>query len=810
MFIYKTNAVEKLIAVTAPGRDYIKANDELCSLLENPFIADDTELAIQYNEYQHGKPGAAESFVNYYYVHAPELDVSTLNDWRNIIINDNELYQIAANINMDNIIDQKQKIIDETSFPWFATVFDCLSNPCQYANPISSSIGTLADTQRAYNQQTEGNDEESLKLYTTTLPSEMWTKIPEEFSDMWASLTTGISNMWSQLLDCGNDEWKGIRPDPYRIPHSELFCGDLFATIGSQLGDCFRLFEYNKRYNPYDKKQNIAEADRLGIVRYDKAGNAIGCSISGQKAHPINKTAANSSPLRLEPTATLPDIIDDTLINLTEGFAKFKLTIYGPILLKSGKYYVDNGANACDKKGGLCISGEDINNSIYTIPGELSSVKFHVQNKTTPWTCAVALSQKTINSYFSSLIKEKFPDGSVQLNPNIRKLNFIKSAMRKSQFMCCIKFPNGVTDHIPIYDLCGIDDRVDLTSMYFLTRKGRTAVTPKFSNGDIIPESDGNYPSIKISPSDFKNVDIKDLGGVLANIKFTSGTADIGLNNIDAYFYFSSEFCAENGLDENIYGANAHLAKRSVTSSSENLVKRNVSRPAALTMSDPNSNIIPTESDMQNNSADSQAALGLLSGNTPDYAYGPLQSSLSERERDFINNYGNIINDLTFSSENLYDSGIDLSNYSEFLNPASNDLSTIGMSNMMFENNYGSLFDMTGNNITFDDMVGQYTLNTGYGDISSTDISNSSSFLSFDGLNADGMNFNVVKVNDTRFNDSGIMNVYDTAGEIIPVINTVNLTKDAGATSTTVPYSGTIYSIGSTDNQQGVNIIKLR
>ena len=64
MFIYKLNSIEKLLTV-AKNREYVQNNPELCKLLENPLIKDDTELAIHYNEYKLNYPDSAKKFVDY-------------------------------------------------------------------------------------------------------------------------------------------------------------------------------------------------------------------------------------------------------------------------------------------------------------------------------------------------------------------------------------------------------------------------------------------------------------------------------------------------------------------------------------------------------------------------------------------------------------------------------------------------------------------------------------------------------------------------------------------------------------------------
>ena len=64
MFIYKLKSIEKLLTV-AKNREYVQNNPELCKLLENPLIKDDTELAIHYNEYKLNYPDSAKKFVDY-------------------------------------------------------------------------------------------------------------------------------------------------------------------------------------------------------------------------------------------------------------------------------------------------------------------------------------------------------------------------------------------------------------------------------------------------------------------------------------------------------------------------------------------------------------------------------------------------------------------------------------------------------------------------------------------------------------------------------------------------------------------------
>lgn len=72
------------------------------------------------------------------------------------------------------------------------------------------------------------------------------------------------------------------------------------------MGDCFRLYEYKRRYNPYDYEQNMTRSDRFGTVVYDENGNPHVKTPNGNSME--SKTAIFSDNSRLNPNVSINDI----------------------------------------------------------------------------------------------------------------------------------------------------------------------------------------------------------------------------------------------------------------------------------------------------------------------------------------------------------------------------------------------------------------------------------------------------------------------------------------------------------------------
>ena len=182
-------------------------------------------------------------------------------------------------------IDSDKKFLNK-----LAAMLKGCNSPCNYFKPVSDSVGTLFDFGMAMSDSSHsfvdiGKD---LLHAPTNIPTALYNKISPsfrtEFNKLKVASTALVKNGVAPFF---TDEDKdrvesqlknGISPDlvgdtlPMTGDHntyqsvSEVH-SDLMAKVKEKLGDCFRMFDHNRRYNAYDPMMNSAFSKRkyMGI-----------------------------------------------------------------------------------------------------------------------------------------------------------------------------------------------------------------------------------------------------------------------------------------------------------------------------------------------------------------------------------------------------------------------------------------------------------------------------------------------------------------------------------------------------------------
>lgn len=550
MFIYKLPTIDKLLRI-CKSRDYVQNNPDLCHLLEDPMLKDDTELAIRYNEYQSGKPNGAKEFVDYFFEHGPELDTNTLVEWRETILTEPELNNYAQS--QINIIDIQNKKKNDKTNKWAFDIVDCLNNPCQYLQPISTSMGSLADVTAKYNLKNTGGNDSNVTLLD--LPEEMIYKMPKPILSGISHLTTMISDQMSDITNMMLKSEKASKEDPYIIERSELIGGDLLLDIATRFGDCFRIAEFLKRYNPYDRGMNQSTADVNGTVVYDKRGNAKTLSPNGNIIRTIPKSEVFSNNDRQKINTTSVELATYNIPNLkTNGFIDFGITAYGAVLTSEGEYYSD-----CTTDPGT-DAGEVSNSRFRVLP---NNYKARTKADLSKISNGCATTTSAIYKYFQSVYKTCYPNKEVPKNlPSL-----LNSARKKGDVTAYIKFPNSSKIiSFPVFDCNGngigtgltidgvsgkggapssyIMPWVDIIAQFFVTSDGiNCASLYSRRTGQKI----NNTPKDNISMEDITNA--KNAGGIKSCLNITNGN-----QTALGRFVLSDNFCKTNGLDIEIFG----------------------------------------------------------------------------------------------------------------------------------------------------------------------------------------------------------------------------------------------------------------
>ena len=151
MFAYKTNSSDYLDYIASVyTREQIKANPDLCLLLENEYIKDNTELALRWHEAKYGVYQDKYSFVEFFLCNGPELDADTILHYRELCAFDPVCMEIAYSYLSDN--SKLQQIRRDV---YNKETDDCFQNPCFYLGPFSNvmgSTGDIANTLSPFNQ----------------------------------------------------------------------------------------------------------------------------------------------------------------------------------------------------------------------------------------------------------------------------------------------------------------------------------------------------------------------------------------------------------------------------------------------------------------------------------------------------------------------------------------------------------------------------------------------------------------------------------------------------------------------------------
>lgn len=149
MFAYKTNSPQYLDYIASvKSRKQIQADPDLCLLLENPYIKDNMEMAIRWNEAKYGDYQAKYDFLEYFMCNGPELDADTILHYRAKSFNDPVIMEIAYSYFSSP--SAQREIRDKRKNKYNKNLDDCFQNPCFYLGRFTPMMGALGDEKKTY------------------------------------------------------------------------------------------------------------------------------------------------------------------------------------------------------------------------------------------------------------------------------------------------------------------------------------------------------------------------------------------------------------------------------------------------------------------------------------------------------------------------------------------------------------------------------------------------------------------------------------------------------------------------------------
>ena len=289
MIIYSHNLHEKLFGY-AISREFIKYQSPFCDLLDDPTLALDFDLAINFNQALNGNALARENFTNTLILCSTDLDVTTLEFYKSKMeaypIFFPEIQRINYTFgNLNRLPSDNGGFIDKLK----NAVKDCLNSPCNLFTQSSDTIGKLAQGTLYATEGTTlpvGDLKDVMSTFTGGIAGTIFNKIPEIFQKSIVNLKQIGKNAWSESLTmlveddlstliakAQNGEslrtnTAGYRYTPDLKSYLDLseVASDILGNVAADLGDCFRRYQQAYRYNPYDPKQNQSSVSKGPIT----------------------------------------------------------------------------------------------------------------------------------------------------------------------------------------------------------------------------------------------------------------------------------------------------------------------------------------------------------------------------------------------------------------------------------------------------------------------------------------------------------------------------------------------------------------
>ena len=385
MVIYSHNLHAKLFGY-AISREFIKYQSPYCEHLDDPALALDFDLAINFNQAINGNKDALNAFVTTFVLSGASIDIPTKKFYRQKM----ETYPIfEPQIAFINYTFANLNSLNTPLAHSIRNANDCLTSPCNPFGSTSSSISKLSQGSIFSNENSVfavGNMKDNTAIFTGGIDATLFNKIPEVFQKSIVNLKTLALQAWSEtqtsMVDAVNKttlenlahngssmrlNTAGYRYTPDYASHITLnkIAADILAETAAELGDCFRDYQHDYRYNPYDPKQNLENVSRSPIPDTVNSSNPTAGMFSrtlfGQS--PSNSGGSNTDNLdyggrgnrQPEPTQYIVNVATTGPITfVTDGAptpAKNNIMIYGGHL--NGTTFYKNATNSSDTQRGI-------------------------------------------------------------------------------------------------------------------------------------------------------------------------------------------------------------------------------------------------------------------------------------------------------------------------------------------------------------------------------------------------------------------------------------------------------------------------
>lgn len=357
MIIYKTNLAEKLFGY-AISRDFIKYSSPFCDMIDDPELAVDFDLAINFNQGLNGNTESKRLFTETLVLSSGKIDPATLEFWANKMWQyptfESEIEYVKFTFaSLDDLAAGGNSFANRLK----NALADCLNAPCNPFSQTSDSLGSLAQVETAMTSGTlfpVGELGGVLKMVTTGVDKAVFNKIPELFQGAitqlgevaTATLKDGMAALTNKLpMEKLVEMARGgsLRSENLGLPFTPdlkaLFdiggaAENILAAVAQDLGGCFGKAQHNTVYNPYSSSQNQSTpADIRGNNTNGKSYDQVP---TGQSLGPTPPSNNNSLGVTEAVSNTDPSNTPVTTVTQPQGDKEWdgKIFLSTPINLQ--------------------------------------------------------------------------------------------------------------------------------------------------------------------------------------------------------------------------------------------------------------------------------------------------------------------------------------------------------------------------------------------------------------------------------------------------------------------------------------------
>lgn len=226
------------------------------------------ELALKFKEAKRGGYNEKREFLEYFFCNGPELEPDTILYYRDKC-NREPIYLEIAEIEFANfeIVDS----IREYKYGKGNDTGNCFTKPCNYLGPLSKSVGMIGDSNNfltlsnifaKHKKTVKDKDGKEVEIEES-----VWGGIRQHMMQMMLpNIQVGCQMLYNNMKQhmqsfLNQCEKAGITGhislgDPVAIDRSEMLSSATKINTVSRLGDCARLWQHMRQFNPYDPKKN--------------------------------------------------------------------------------------------------------------------------------------------------------------------------------------------------------------------------------------------------------------------------------------------------------------------------------------------------------------------------------------------------------------------------------------------------------------------------------------------------------------------------------------------------------------------------